>query len=151
MSVLGNVAPVWTHGVVELISPPAFWATPGSFVVTWAPLRYTFSPPIVCKPWHMSSPSVFVDTNLVNDVNDACFWSNPTCSFSIAQRYLLFMFAVGYQLTVDCERRDVIIFKWKTNFFIAYLLYYYYFIFTITITIIVYSIFLSWVQNQFQN
>ena len=79
------------------------------------------------------------------------FWIILAFIKSYNTNYLLFMFAVGYQLTVDCERRDVIIFKWKTNFFIAYLLYYYYFIFTITITIIVYSIFLSWVQNQFQN
>ena len=39
------------------------------------------------------------------------------------------MFAVGYPLTVDGGRGDVMILEWKTNFFMAYLLYYYYFIF----------------------
>ena len=33
------------------------------------------------------------------------------------------------QKTVDGGRGDVMILEWKTNFFIAYLLYYYYFIF----------------------
>ena len=43
--------------------------------------------------------------------------------------YLLFMFPVGYPLTVNGDMEHILILVGKNNFFIGYLLYYYYCIF----------------------
>ena len=109
MSIFGNMAPVWTYSLFKVIPPTSFWMTPRLLVVSWAPV----GPPVVFQPWDMPCPSVLVDANLVDNVNDTCLQVDPAGTFSFRAVLVLSLFI---PFCIVLWPFSAVVFCWGTMF-----------------------------------
>ena len=113
MFIFGNMAQVWTNGLIKAIPPTSFWMTPRLLVVLLAPICHVFGPPAVFQLWDMPCPSVLVGANLVDNVSDTCLQADPACTFSVMQCYVQSLF-ISYCIVLGSFSAGL--FYWGTIF-----------------------------------